>query len=289
MEENKKKIKDHAADFLKNAKDTVFNVAGKTKDKVSEVSQSISKKLDANGDGKVDLKDFILLGTSVPGVNIKRQEFLEHTFSKRVEEARIIKALETTPKIAGIDNGTIEYCADEVVASERKVVSAASAVLGVPGAAAIPVTLAADISQYFAFLLRAAQKLMYLYGYPEIEFDDKNSIDEGTLNALSIAIGVMFGIQGADTALRGMSKSIVESIKAGIKFSVSANPAKLLGGTIGAGLGKLGMSFVGLTLPIIGGAISGGLTYATFTSGCDRLRKELRNSPLNTTEGLETN
>lgn len=50
---------------------------------------------------------------------------------------------------------------------------------------------------------------------------------------------------------------------------------------VGIGIGKLGFGVVDLSLPIIGGAISGGLTHITFTSACDRLRKELRNGPLN--------
>ena len=163
-----------------------------------------------------------------------------------------------------------------MIEAERKKVVAISAALGVSGAVAI--TLPADVAQYFAFMLRVAQKLMYLYGYPELNVD--KNIDEDTVNIMTIALGTMMGVQGADAALRSLSGSIVKTISAGIKVSTKGVP-QFIGSLVGVGLGKLGFGVVGLSLPIIGGAISGGLTHVTFTSACDRLRKELRNGPLN--------
>jgi len=235
-----------------------------------------SNKLDVNGDGKVDLKDFVLMAVKVPGVNISRREFLKNELSKKTNENKVAIALEQNPKLAKIDDATIEYIADNVIEDERKKVVAISAALGVSGAVAI--TLPADIAQYFAFMLRAAQKLMYLYGYPELNVNE--NMDEDTVNVMSIALGTMMGVQGADAALRSLSGSIVKTISAGLKVSAKGIP-QFFGSLVGLGLGKLGLWVVGLSLPIIGGAISGGLTHITFTSACDRLRNELRNGPLN--------
>ncbi|MBR0038457.1 MAG: hypothetical protein IJP71_00455 [Lachnospiraceae bacterium] len=250
------------------------NKNGSKRDK--NVLNIFADKLDVNGDGKVDLKDFVLMAVKVPGVNINRREFLKKELGKKNNEKKIAIALEQNPKLAKIDDATIEYIADDVIEAERKKVVAISAALGVSGAVAI--TLPADVAQYFAFMLRVAQKLMYLYGYPELNVD--KNIDEDTVNIMTIALGTMMGVQGADAALRSLSGSIVKTISAGIKVSTKGVP-QFIGSLVGVGLGKLGFGVVGLSLPIIGGAISGGLTHVTFTSACDRLRKELRNGPLN--------
>jgi hypothetical protein len=250
------------------------NKNGSKKDK--NVLNIFADKLDVNGDGKVDLKDFVLMAVKVPGVNINRREFLKKELGKKNNEKKVAIALEQNPKLAKIDDATIEYIADDVIEAERKKVVAISAALGVSGAA--PITLPADITQYFAFMLRAAQKLMYLYGYPELNVNE--NMDDDTVNVMAIALGTMMGVQGADAALRSLSGSIVKTISAGIKVSTKGVP-QFIGSLVGVGLGKLGFGVVGLSLPIIGGAISGGLTHVTFTSACDRLRKELRNGPLN--------
>ena len=250
------------------------NKNGSKKDK--NVLNIFADKLDMNGDGKVDLKDFVLMAVKVPGVNVNRREFLKKELGKKNNEKKVAIALEQNPKLAKIDDATIEYIADDVIEAERKKVVAISAALGVSGAVAI--TLPADVAQYFAFMLRAAQKLMYLYGYPELNVNE--NMDEDTVNIMSIALGTMMGVQGADAALRSLSGSIVKTISAGIKVSTKGVP-QFLGSLVGVGIGKLGFGVVGLSLPIIGGAISGGLTHITFTSACDRLRKELRNGPLN--------
>ena len=49
---------------------------------------------------------------------------------------------------------------------ERNCVSGISAALGMPGGVAMSATIPADIVQYYGYTLRAAQKLMYLYGFP---------------------------------------------------------------------------------------------------------------------------
>ena len=269
-----KKIGEKANAKLEEKKKTTKK-DNKTDDKKGVLS-IFADKLDINGDGKVDLKDFVLMAVKVPGVNINRREFLKKELGKKNNEKKVAIALEQNPKLAKIDDATIEYIADDVIEAERKKVVAISAALGVSGAAAI--TLPADITQYFAFMLRAAQKLMYLYGYPELNVNE--NMDDDTVNVMAIALGTMMGVQGADAALRSLSGSIVKTISAGIKVSTKGVP-QFIGSLVGVGLGKLGFGVVGLSLPIIGGAISGGLTHITFTSACDRLRKELRNGPLN--------
>ncbi len=282
---------------FENIKDGILSNAKKVGEKANEAFEKMKKenkktddkdkkgilsmfadKLDVNGDGKIDLKDFVLMAVKVPGVNINRREFLKKELGKKNDDKKVAKALETNPKMAKIDSATIEYIVDDVIEDERKKVVAISAALGVSGAVAV--TLPTDIAQYFGFMLRAAQKLMYLYGYPELNVNE--NMDDDTTNVLAIALGTMLGVQGADAALRNVSGAIVKSLSSGLKISIKGVPQ-----FFGSIFGKLGLKAVGLSLPIIGGAISGGLTHITFTSGCDRLRKELRNGPLNDEESYK--
>lgn len=207
-----KVLKDMGDAILSKAK----NIGGKVSEKIDNKSKENNKngskkdknvlnifadKLDINGDGKVDLKDFVLMAVKVPGVNVNRREFLKKELGKKNNEKKVALALEQNPKLAKIDDATIEYIADDVIEAERKKVVAISAALGVSGAVAI--TLPTDIAQYFAFMLRAAQKLMYLYGYPELNVNE--NMDEDTVNVMAIALGTMMGVQGADAALRSLS------------------------------------------------------------------------------------
>ncbi|MDY5233864.1 MAG: hypothetical protein SPH17_09700 [Faecalicoccus sp.] len=69
-------------------------------------------------------------------------------------------------------------------------------------------TIPADIVQYYGYMLRAAQKLMYLYGFPEIDTNENNqTFDSETLNILILCLGTMYGVQGANTASKSISKS----------------------------------------------------------------------------------
>lgn len=62
-----------------------------------------------------------------------------------------------------------------------------------PGGWAMVATIPADIAQYYGYLLRATQKLLYLYGFPEIDLDEKeNKFDDGTMNTLILCFGVMY-------------------------------------------------------------------------------------------------
>lgn len=104
---------------------------------------------------------------------------------------------------AGIKKEEIDKIADEVIKYERNCVSGISTLLGMPGGLAMAATIPTDIVQYYGYMLRATQKLMYLYGFPEINVDEKNNkFDSETINILTICLGVMYGVAGANNALK---------------------------------------------------------------------------------------
>lgn len=55
-----------------------------------------------------------------------------------------------------------------------------------PGGFAMAATIPVDIAQYYGYMLRATQKLLYLYGFPEIGVTEKGKkFDTETLNIQS--------------------------------------------------------------------------------------------------------
>ena len=71
-----------------------------------------------------------------------------------------------------------------------------------PGGVAMAATIPADIAQYYGYLLRATQKLLYLYGFPQIDTSENvNQFDTETINILILCMGVMYGAAGANNAL----------------------------------------------------------------------------------------
>ena len=117
---------------FENIKDGILSNAKKVGEKANEAFEKMKKenkktddkdkkgilsmfadKLDVNGDGKIDLKDFVLMAVKVPGVNINRREFLKKELGKKNDDKKVAKALETNPKMAKIDSATIEYIVDD--------------------------------------------------------------------------------------------------------------------------------------------------------------------------------
>ena len=63
-------------------------------------------------------------------------------------------------------------------------------------------------------MLRAAQKLMYLYGFPEIDTNENNQkFDSETLNILILCLGTMYGVQGANTAIKALAKAFADGVQ----------------------------------------------------------------------------
>ena len=123
-------------------------------------------------------------------------------------------AIAYNPAHAGITTKEIEKYADEVIEYERNCVSGISAALSVFGGFAMAATIPADIVQYYGYVLRARQKLLYLYGFPEIDVAEKGKkFDTETLNILTLCLGVMYGVAGANNALKAVAKAFGSGVQ----------------------------------------------------------------------------
>ena len=162
----------------------VKQVPGKTKKVVTDSQQAVVNALDQDGNGVIDSTDLILMALKIPGVKIDRAEFLRKELYKNHSNEEIEIAIANTPAKAGIQKEEIDKIADEVIKFERNAVSGISAALGMPGGVAFVASIPADIAQYYGYMLRAAQKMLYLYGFPQLDTSDKSVVLERLTNSL---------------------------------------------------------------------------------------------------------
>lgn len=185
------------------------NIIKKAQNAITKSKDNIVNIVDANGNGEIDIEDFIIIGLKTPGIKVDRNDFLKKELFKNYPQDIINDAIAYNPAHAKISSDEIDRIADEVIKYERNCVSGISAALGMPGGFAMVATIPADIAQYYGYMLRAAQKLMYLYGFPEIDTEEREQkFDSETMNTLIICLGVMYGVQGANTALKAMATAL---------------------------------------------------------------------------------
>lgn len=219
----------------------------------------------------------------VPAVKVDRNSFLMKELSNHVSEEKINQAIKSNTIEAGIDLFVLDKVAKNIVSKRTTQTAGASFLAGLPGGLAMAATIPADTLQFFGVALKIAQELAYLYGFEDLWKDD--SIDsERVKNELILFLGAMFGVGGANTALRlistNMAKQVLkklpqQALTKGIYYPIIKKIAAVIGlkmtkDTFAKGASK--------AIPILGGVISGGLTYMSMKSMGNRLREALANS-----------
>lgn len=268
-------------------KSSVFDKKDQIKEGAIEVKEKVMGIMDANGNGEIDIEDVILVGLRTPGVRVNRDAFLRSELKKHYPTEVIDVVVEHNPAYAKIPTDTIDKLADDVIKYERNYVSGISAALGVPGGAAMLATIPTDIMQYYAYMIRAAQKLMYLYGFPEIEIREGEQVfDSETINTLVICLGTMFGVAGANNALKAMAKALGEGVQKqlmkkaltkGTIYPIVKEVSKWFGVKMTK---EVFTGFFKKAIPVAGGIVGGGITYASFKPCCVRLKNTLKDTYL---------
>lgn len=212
-----------------------------------------------------------------PGITVNRTEFLSSVFKSFGD----VSTIADKRPIDLFDERIIEKVARDVINGQTLKVTTISTIAGIPGGWAMLGTIPADMMQYTFHVLVIAQKLGYIYGWPDLQDEDGN-ISEGARNVLTLFVGVMFGAQAANKALGEVAKRLAMEVakrlpqKALTKtfiYPIVKQVAKWLGvkltkDTFGKSVSKI--------IPFVGGIMSGGITLATFRPMANRLREELR-------------
>jgi len=273
----------------------VKQVPGKTKKVVADSQQALVNALDQDGNGVIDSTDLILMALKIPGVKINRAEFLRKELYKNHSNEEIEIAIANTPAKAGIPKEEIDKIANEVIKFERNAVSGISAALGMPGGVAFVASIPADIAQYYGYMLRAAQKMLYLYGFPQLDTSDKSVVlDSETLNSLTICLGVMYGVAGANNAIKGIAKALAAGVEKkllraaltkGTIYPIVKSIAKWFSIRMTK---QVFAGFFKTAIPLVGGVVGGGLTFATFGPCCDKLKNTLQDTMLSNPDHKST-
>lgn len=295
MEKNKEKVVEDQQDkkklglSLKKITNTVGEKTGMAAKKSTEMldksKTAVFQAIDANGDGQIDIEDVILMAFKIPGVSINRALFLKKELSGKYSQDSIEDAIATTPMKANIKQEDIDKIAIAIIQNERLKVSGISAALGTPGGAAMAATIPADIAQYYGCLLRVAQKLLYLYGFPQIEYKaNEQAFDTETMNQIILCMGVMFGVANAKNGLLAVAKALgtgvekqllKKALTKGTIYPIVRSVSKWFGVKMTK---EVFAGFFKKAIPLVGGVVGGGLTYATFKPCCDKLKNVLENT-----------
>ena len=279
---------------MKNS-EKVSNAISKAAKGVGEAVDTTKTKIidvvDVNGNGEIDLEDFIILGLRTPGIRVDRTKFLQKQFEKNHPQNVIDDIIGYNPAHAKIDPAEIEKIANEVIKYERNCVSGISAALGAPGGVAMVATIPADMIQYYGYMLRATQKLMYLYGFPEIDATEREGVfDAETMNILTLCLGVMYGVQQANVALKAMAtalgsgvekKLLAMALTKGTLYPMVKGVLKWFNVNLTK---KVFAGFFKKAIPVVGGVVGGGITYISFKPCCDRLKASLQDTLLSNPE-----
>ena len=142
---------------------------------VAKSQEAIVGAIDQNGNGELDIEDIIIMSLKVPGMKINRSSFLQKELFKNYPQNVIDDAIKYNPAHAGITVQEIDKIADAVIQYERTCVTGYFHRPRSPGGLAMAATIPADIAQYYGYMLRATQKLLYLYGFPEIDTTEKET------------------------------------------------------------------------------------------------------------------
>ena len=217
----------------------------------------------------------------LPGVRISRAAYLRTALKRHCTEEQIKRAIAESPAAAGIPLKVIAEIANTSIAYETSKVTGISTVAGIPGGLAMIGTVPADLAQYLGHMLRIAQKLAYIYSWPDLFADDGDEIDEATESMLILFVGVMFGVQiaqGGVARVAGMVAAIVakklpqKALTQGVIYPI----VRKVAGYLGVSMTKqLFASGVAKAIPVVGAVLSGGLTLGTFLPMSKRLQKHL--------------
>ena len=209
----------------------------------------------------------IEMAVQIPGVKVNRDSFLISVFQKKNQELKE-NILSLGPIRAGIDRDELMKLARSLVVDRTMKSTAMSFAAGLPGGLAVAATIPADTLQYFGMALRLAQEIAYLYGEDDL-WSEGNLKEEKVMNRLIIYCGVMFGAGGAAATLRVITSQLGKQALKKIPqmaltktfyYPLVKSIVRFFGGRMTKNIFG---NIVAKAVPILGGIVSGGITFAT--------------------------
>lgn len=228
----------------------------------------------------------------LPIIRVDREDFLRKQFSSSPYIDQIIQ--NGPQSVYTVDS--IRKKASKVIKNSTNKTSLTSFASGLPSNIAVMVaTGSADVAQYFGFAINMAQKIAYLFGEDDLFNENNNLSDEATVKIIGY-LGAMFGVSGATSIIAKTStiagKNIGKKVAAQALTKTTWYPiVKRVGAIIGQKITKKTVEkTITKAVPVIGGVVSGGITYLTFKPLGNRLADVLANNLMGVyDEDLELN
>lgn len=208
-------------------------------------------------------------------IKVDRREFLYKLFK---DHEQVNEICESGP-IDIIPEDRIKHMAVKLIDQTTLLSSSMSFAAGIPGGIAAFGAIPADIIQFYGMSASLAQKLMYLYGYPDM-YNDDNLSEEGRF-ALIAFMGVMLGVSGANVVVKGLSSSLAKQAVKKLPQKALTKTAyypiiKRIVMTLGGKVTKESFAkSVSKFVPVVGGVVSGAMTMATLKPMGIRLQTTL--------------
>ncbi|MFR6018400.1 MAG: hypothetical protein ACLUG9_12690 [Paraclostridium sordellii] len=241
-------------------------------------------------DNSSKFENILINVLKIPGVKVDRKNFLYETLSSSVKDLDTVKiAISKNTIEAGISVYQLDKIAKSLINKRTTQTSAASFVAGIPGGLAMAAAIPMDTLQFLGNAIRLSQELAYLYGYEDF-WDGSQLDDDKVKRELTLFLGVMFGVGGSASALRvisnNISKKVIQKTSRKALTKTAYYPIiKKIGAMIGVKVTK-GSFAKGISkaVPILGGIVSGGITYVSMKPMGNRLSKVLSESTGNYTD-----
>ncbi len=141
-------------------------------------------------------------------------------------------------------------------------------------------TIPGDVAQYFWHAIVLAQKLAYLYGWPDLL--KNGNVDEETKLHITLLIASMMGARQANTVLAAIADGLAGEVsrrlpRLALTKTVYYPIVKKVGKWIGIKVTKQSFArVVSKAVPLVGGVVSAGVTVLTLRPMGKRLQKHLR-------------
>lgn len=215
--------------------------------------------------------------SKLPMVRVDREVFLRKQFADSPHLGVIIaNGPQTVYTVKAL-----RLKANSIITNSAAKTTMASFAAGLPGNPLIMAAAGgADVAQYFGFAINLAQQIAYLFGEDDL-FDNGGQLSEAAQIRVIAYLGAMLGAAGAVALVSETSK--VAGANLGKKVASQALTkttwyplVKKVGAVVGKQVTKKTVEkTVSKAVPVLGGVVSGGLTWLTFRPMGGRLADAL--------------
>jgi len=216
--------------------------------------------------------------SQLPIVRVDREAWLKKHFG---DSPHLDVILEQGPQ-AVYSVESLRRKANSIIKNSATKTSALSFASGLPGNPVVMVAAGgADVAQYFGFAINLAQQIAYLFGEDELFDGGGAKLSEAAQVRIIAYLGAMFGAAGAAALVSQTSKTAGQTIGKKVASQALTKTAwyplvKKVGALIGKQVTKKTVEkTITKAVPVVGGVVSGGLTYVTFRPMGHRLADTL--------------